>query len=75
MVEFETIRSERIDFGRNDFIEVARKRAVDTGTSTEFISLSRGYYTQDNTPRFRKAFTVPDNEEVKRFITQLLLEV
>jgi len=29
MVEFETIRAEKINFGRNNFIEIARKKAID----------------------------------------------
>ncbi len=75
MVEFKTLKSERIDFGRNDFIEVARKKTENTGKTTEFVSIARGYYAQDNTPRYRKAFTVPDDEEVMHFISKMLLEM
>ena len=47
-VEFITISAEKIDFGRNNFIEVARKRAkTPTGEENEIISLTRGYYVVD----------------------------
>ena len=38
-VEFETIHAEKINFGRNNFLEAARKRAKTADGSTEFISL------------------------------------
>jgi hypothetical protein len=43
-VQFETIKAEKVDFGRNNFLEVALKRAKTTDGTNEFISVSRGYY-------------------------------
>ena len=75
MVEFETLRAEKINFGRNNFIEIARKKAIaDTGTN-EFISISRGYYLADESERFKKSLTVPDEEEIKKFIADMILEL
>ena len=62
-VQFETIRSEKISFGRNNFLEVARKRARTTDGVNEFISLSRGYYLPDKMERFKRSLTIPDDPE------------
>lgn len=67
-VDFVTISADKISFGRNNFIEVARKRAVTDDGENEFISISRGYYLPDGTERFKKSLTIPDEEEVKEFV-------
>lgn len=67
-VDFITIGADKISFGRNNFIEVARKRAVTDDGENEFISISRGYYLPDGTERFKKSLTIPDEEEIKEFV-------
>ena len=47
MVEYETIKSEEIKFGNNDFIEIARKIAKSESGQNEFISISRGFFMMD----------------------------
>ena len=75
MVEFETIRAEKINFGRNNFIEIARKKAIADNGTNEFISLSRGYYLPDESERFKKSLTVPDEDDIKNFIAKMILEL
>jgi hypothetical protein len=75
MVEFETIRAEKINFGRNNFIEIARKKAIADNGTNEFISISRGYYLPDESERFKKSLTIPDEEEIKKFIANMLVEL
>lgn len=76
MVEYETLKSEKIKFGRNNFIEVARRKAkISPEEEAVFISLTRGYYLPDGTERRRRTFTVPDDPEVKKFIAAKILEV
>lgn len=75
MVEFETIKSEEIKFGNNNFIEVARKKAITAERESEFISLSRGFYLLDKEKRYRKSFTVPVSEEVVNFISEKIKEM
>ena len=71
MVQFETLKNKKINFGRNNFLEVARKKAItEDGNENEFISLSRGYYLPDGTERFRKSLSVPDDAELKKFIAE-----
>lgn len=68
-VTFITISAEKIPFGRNNFIEVARKRAKTAdGGENEFISLSRGYYLPDGSERFKKSVTIPDDPLIKNFV-------
>ena len=52
MVDYETIKSEEITFGRNNFIEVAKKKAISDEGENEFISISRGYYLDDGSKKW-----------------------
>ena len=67
-VSFETIRAEKVNFGRNNFLEVARKRATTSEGTKGFISVSRGYYLPDKTERFKRSLTIPDDPEVRAFV-------
>ena len=69
-VQFETIRAEKINFGRNNFLEVARKRATTEDGTNEFISVSRGYYLPDKTERFKRSLTIPDDPEIRNFVAE-----
>ena len=74
-VQFDTLKSEKIPFGKNNFIEVARKKAVANNTENEFISISRGYFLPNNEARFKKSITIPDDDAIKNFIAEKLLQV
>ncbi|UCF13167.1 MAG: hypothetical protein JSW06_02640 [Thermoplasmatales archaeon] len=71
MVEFETIKAEEVKFGSNNFIEVARKKAVSEDGEREFISISRGYYLED-TKKWKSSITLPDEKEKRVKIAELL---
>ena len=75
MVNFETLKSEKKEFGRNNFLEVARKKAITEDGENEFISLSRGYFLPDGSERFKKSLTIPDDEEIKKFVAKNILEL
>jgi hypothetical protein len=76
MVDFETIEFKNIPFGKNNFIEIARKRAVlGNGGQTEFISVSRGYFTNNDEKRYKNSVTIPLDEEVRKQIAQNILEI
>ena len=70
--EFETIKAEKVDFGRNNFLEVARKRAITPEGTNEFISVSRGYYLPDKSERFKRSLTIPDDQKVRERIADLI---
>jgi hypothetical protein len=74
-VEFETLRAEKKEFGRNNFIEVARKKAKTEDGENEFISISRGYFLPDGSERFKKSLTVPDDAEIKDFVAKMVKEL
>ena len=67
-VEFETMKAEKVTFGRNNFLEVARKRAKTDEGENEFISVSRGYFLPGGSERFKKSLTIPDDPEIRNFI-------
>jgi len=67
-VQFETIHAEKVNFGRNNFLEVARKRATTSEGTSEFISVSRGYYLPDRSERFKRSLTIPEDPDVRAFI-------
>jgi hypothetical protein len=69
-VEFETLNAERVNFGRNNFLEVARKKAVTDDGVNEFISVSRGYFLPDGSARFKKSLTIPDDVEIRNFVAE-----
>ena len=74
-VRFETIQSELVKFGNNNFIEVARKKAVSSDGENEFVAISRGFYAPDGSPRFKKSFTIPANPEVVDFIVSKIKDM
>ncbi|MGA1793301.1 MAG: hypothetical protein ACMUHM_05075 [Thermoplasmatota archaeon] len=76
MVDFETIEFKNIPFGKNNFIEVARKRAVlGNGGQSEFISISRGYFTNNDEKRYKNSVTIPLDDDVRKQIAQNILEI
>ena len=74
-VEFETIKSEKVNFGKNNFLEVARKKAITDEGENEFISVSRGYFLDDGSERFKRSLTIPDDADIKKFIAEKIVEL
>jgi len=72
MVEFETIESTEVKFGNNNFIEIGKKKAVTEEGENEFISLSRGFFTQDGQKRYKKNFAIPNDSAVLNKIIKAL---
>lgn len=74
-VEFITVSSEKVAFGKNNFIEVARKKAITEEGESEFISLTRGYYLRDGSERYKRSLTIPDDPQIKTFIMEKLSSI
>jgi hypothetical protein len=72
MVEFETLKAEEVKFGKNNFIEVARKKAVGESISKEFVAISRGFYLSDGTKKWKSSITLPDEEDKRKQIASLI---
>ncbi|MBL7159948.1 MAG: hypothetical protein ISS95_00115 [Candidatus Aenigmarchaeota archaeon] len=73
MVEFETLSAVEQKFGANNFIEVAKKKAITEKGENEFIAVSRGFYGQDGSKRFTKSMSIPN--EVIDFVAEKLKEM
>jgi len=75
MVEFQTIAAEHVPFGSRNFIEVARKKAVEEERENVFISISRGFFGQDGNKRYKQNVTVPLDPNVIDFISKKIREI
>ncbi|HIH02132.1 TPA: hypothetical protein HA259_08750 [Thermoplasmata archaeon] len=74
-VRFETLSAEKIPFGKNNFLEVARKKAITEEGVSEFISVSRGYYLPDGSEKYKKSITIPDDPSIKTFVTERITKL
>ncbi|MBI2674826.1 MAG: hypothetical protein HYX24_00070 [Candidatus Aenigmarchaeota archaeon] len=75
-VEFQVIKAEEIKFGRNNFFEIARKKAVTPDGENEFISVSRGFYLPDGSKRFKgKSIAIPNDKEIKEAVAKKIKEI
>jgi len=72
MVEFETIKAQEVKFGSNNFIEIARKKAVTEFGEREFLSISRGFYLQDGSKAWRSSISLPDEKDKREKIAELI---
>lgn len=75
MVEFETVKAEEIKFGKNNFLEIARKKAITDEGENEFLAVSRGFFLPDGTKRFKKSLAIPDDDNIKTFIVDKIKEL
>lgn len=74
MVEFQTMKSDEVKFGKNNFLEVARKKAIAEEGENEFIAISRGFFLPDGTKRFKKSLAIPDDKAIIEFLAGRLKE-
>ena len=68
---FETLKMETINYGTNNFIEIARKK---TSTGNVFLSISKGWYPRGSTEKryTRKSVGFPNESElVGKFLSAL----
>ena len=72
MVEFKTLKSKEINFGKNSFIEISKRRVITPVGENDFIAISRGYYLPDNTKRWRSSIALPNEKEKREQIAKLI---
>ena len=75
MTTYETIEMHETEYGRNNFIEVARKIAKGEDGSTEFISVTRGYIDGTGQKRYKTNLTMPSDPEVVTFVAEALVKL
>lgn len=69
-MEYETIVAEYVDYGRNKFVEVSRKRVLPEGN--EFLNISKGYYTPNGERRYQGGIGFPVEEEIVNNLVEKL---
>lgn len=72
MVEFETVKSKEVKFGKNSFIEVSKRRVKTPVGENEFIAISRGYYLPDDTKRWRASIALPNEKDKREKIAEII---
>ena len=72
MVEFETLKSKEVKFGRNSFIEISKRRVITPVGENEFVAISRGYYLPDETKRWRASIALPNEKDKREKIAELI---
>ena len=72
MVEFETLKSKEVKFGKNSFIEISKRRVKTPIGENEFIAVSRGYYLPDNTKRWRASIALPNEKDKREKIADII---
>ena len=72
MVEFKTLKSKEIKFGKNSFIEISKRRVVTPVGENDFIAISRGYYLPDKTKRWRSSIALPNEKDKREQIANLI---
>ena len=71
-VEFETLKAEEVKFGKNNFIEIARKKAKAETGENEFLAISRGFFLPDGTKRFKRSIAIPNDKAIVDFVADKL---
>jgi hypothetical protein len=72
MVEFETLKSKEIKFGKNSFIEISKRKVKTPIGENEFIAISRGYYLPDNSKRWRASIALPNEKDKREKIADII---
>jgi len=72
-MEYETITSEYVDYGRNKFIEISKKRVMPD--NAVFLNISKGYYTPDGEKRYQRGIGFPPEEEIVNGLIEKLQTV
>lgn len=69
-MEYETIVSEYVDYGKNKFLEVSKKKVLPD--EVEFLNISKGYYTPDGQRRYQNAVGFPFDKEIAKSLIEKL---
>lgn len=76
-MKYESMKEETRKFGRNSYVEVARKRLVDGRGREEaqFVLVTRGFFDKDGTKRWTRFVTLPADPKVADWIGKALKRV
>lgn len=72
---FEALIERTYDFGRNGYLEVARKRLREGTDAADFLVVSRGFYESDGSKRWTKFVTLPDDPALRAWLAEQLAKI
>jgi hypothetical protein len=72
-MEYETIVSEYVDYGRNKFLEISKKKVKPD--ETIFLNISKGFYTPEGDKRYQRGIGFPNEMEIVKNLMEKLLSV
>jgi hypothetical protein len=75
MSEYETLEENVQDFGNRSYLQVARKRVTDGDDDTTFVVITRGFYDDGDDRRWTKFVTIPDDDELRGFVSEAVTDV
>ncbi|HVL47942.1 MAG TPA: hypothetical protein VM889_05255 [Candidatus Thermoplasmatota archaeon] len=75
MTSYEQLAEKTHRFGKNAYLEVARKRVTEKGEATEFLIVSRGFIQEDGSKRWTKFVTLPATDETRKWLSEALAAV
>ncbi|MBN2250777.1 MAG: hypothetical protein JW724_01710 [Candidatus Altiarchaeota archaeon] len=72
-MEYQTIISEYVDYGRNKFLEVSKKKVKPD--ETIFLNISKGFYTPEGEKRYQRGIGFPNEKEIVDSLIEKLKNV
>jgi len=72
-MEYETLKSDYIEYGTNKFLEISKKRTQPDGTV--FLNISKGYYTPNGDRRYQRGIGFPEDREIVNSLIEKLGEL
>ena len=72
-MEYETIVSEYVDYGRNKFLEISKKKVKPD--ETIFLNISKGFYTPEGEKRYQRGIGFPNEMDIVNNLIEKLQSV
>jgi hypothetical protein len=69
-MEYQTIASEYVDYGRNKFLEISKKKVA--SDNTVFLNISQGFYTPEGERRYQRGIGFPNEKKVVDHLVEKL---
>lgn len=75
MATYETLREDTLRIGTNGYVEVARKRLVEDGETSDFVLVTRGFVEGDGRKRWTRFVTLPADPDSLAWLAEALRSV
>lgn len=69
-MEYQTIVSEYVNYGRNKFLEISKKKVKPD--DTVFLNISKGFYTPEGEKRYQRGIGFPNEKDVVENLVEKL---